>query len=160
MDLWKCRKWQANPSNSFGKTGLRFRVEKDVDFEVRRACLDFAKWLRKEYMFPSRVTVYIKSSYYIRGQNGDNMYGTCWRPADKTQNSYIRISTGDYDELLSSRGRDNALTTILFCIAIMLTHYYQWLNDMDDLTEKEEVAQAERHAKRILSNYSKTRDHP
>lgn len=158
MNLWKIQK--ANHMASFDKTGLHLRVEQGVNPEVRRSCLSFSKWLREQYVFPVRVIIYIKKSYYISAQNGENVYGTCWRPFDKSKSPYIRISTGDYDELVVSKGQDNALATILFCIAMMLTHYYQWLNDINGLTEEEEELQAEKYAKKILSLYSQTRDHP
>jgi len=148
--------------NFYGKrkNGLHLRVENNVDSEVRRACLEFVKWLRAEYDFPTRVTVYVKAACYVRAENGEQVYGTCWRPFQKSSMPYIRVSTGDYHDLLESIGQDRALATILCCIAMMLTHYFQWLNDLNSLTEEEEIHQAERCAKKIILDYSKTREHP
>ncbi|UKI13217.1 MAG: hypothetical protein L6V84_02785 [Oscillospiraceae bacterium] len=92
--------------------------------------------------------------------NGEMVYDTCFRPADKTDTPYIRISTGDYESLVAERGRDNALAAILCSMASMLTHYYQWVHDMDDLTEEEEEQQADQYANLILTAYAQTCDHP
>ena len=94
------------------------------------------------------------------GMNGEMVYDTCFRPADKTDTPYIRISTGDYESLVAERGRDNALAAILCSMASMLTHYYQWVHDMDDLTEEEEEQQADQYANLILTAYAQTCDHP
>ena len=45
-------------------------------------------------------------------------------------------------------------------MASMLTHYYQWVHDMDDLTEEEEEQQADQYANLILTAYAQTCDHP
>jgi hypothetical protein len=42
----------------YPREGLRIRCDKEVHPEVRRACLEFAKWLRNEFEFPIRVVVY------------------------------------------------------------------------------------------------------
>jgi hypothetical protein len=47
------------------RTGLRIRSLKGVEPEVRRACLEFGKWLRDNYEFPTRVVVYLKPDYQI-----------------------------------------------------------------------------------------------
>jgi hypothetical protein len=44
----------------YPRKGLRIRTEAGVHPEVKRACLEFAKWLRTEYNFPIRVVVYLK----------------------------------------------------------------------------------------------------
>ena len=140
------------------KKGLYLRFEKTVNNEVRTACLEFSKWLRLKYHFPVRIIVYVKSSEFIKSIYGEQVYGTCWRPYDKCQYPYIHIATGDYPKLRIERGRDNALACILNCIAIMLTHYYQWIDDFEDIDN--EVKHAEYCAKTIIKEYSKTRDHP
>ena len=160
MDIWNCENWKQTNTTPFQKSGLYFRVEDGVDPEVRRACLEFARYLRKKYVFPSRVAVYIKPTYHIRAANGEMVYGTCFRPAEKSDFSYIRISTGDYSEMVQNQGKDNALATLLHCIAEMLTHYYQWLNDFNELTEDEEESQADQCATEILNEYALTREHP
>lgn len=157
MNTWTCNKWKANP---FFKKGLYIRVEASVDPEVRRAVLEFGRWLRSEYIFPAKVIVYVKASKFVRGTDGELYYGTCLKPGDPNDYPHIKISTGDYPETIRDRGQDNALAAYLECLLEMLTYYFQWVNDMDDMTEEEEMRDAERCANRILKKYATTRDHP
>lgn len=47
------------------RTGLRVRSLPGVHPEVRRACLEFASWIRGNMEFPIRVVVYLRKDYYI-----------------------------------------------------------------------------------------------
>ena len=159
MNVWKIKRWNNYYEPMLQRTGIRVRYEKNVDSEAKRAINDLIRWLRTEYEFPIRVRMYIKSSVRIKAKNGEMVCGTFFRPADRNVEPYIRISTGDYLDLLKERGKDNALASILWTILHELTHYFQWLNDLD-LTFIGEERQASNYANRILSAYSETREHP
>ena len=141
------------------RSGLRMRYDVEVNEDVRRSVSEFVFWLRKEYTFPKRVCVYVKADRRIKSMKGDMVCGTFFRPADRDREPYIRIATGDYVELLAKWDRDNALAAILSTLAHELTHYFQWLNDLD-LTLIGEERQATCYARQILSDYAQTRDHP
>lgn len=132
------------------------RIDKDVDATVRVFCLDFAKWLRKEFRFPVRVNVYVKKDYRIKAKDGDMVVGTFWRPAENSSYPYIRLATGDYYELVEDRGEENAMWAILASFAHELTHYYQHINDLQ-LTLIGEERQANAYTKRILKAYDLSR---
>lgn len=159
MDIWTTTKWKKYYNNRPHRCGLRVRFDKDVDPEVKRAIKDCISWLRSEYIFPKRVRVYIKADRRIKAQRGDLVCGTFWRPADRGVEPYIRIATGDYRELLVERGKDNALAAILWALFHELTHYFQWLNDLD-LTYIGEERQATNYANNMLGMYAETREHP
>jgi hypothetical protein len=96
------------------RQGLRIRCEQGVHPEVRRACLEFSRWLREEFEFPIRVVVYLKKDYRIKSQvDKELVTGTFFGPFDKNEEPYIRIATGNYLELLKEIGRDDALAAIL-----------------------------------------------
>ncbi|MFL0365896.1 hypothetical protein ACH0BF_23105 [Pseudobacillus sp. 179-B 2D1 NHS] len=138
------------------RNGLRVRCEQGVHLEVRRACLEFGKWMRKEFDFPIRVVVYLKKDYQIKNITTKELVSaTFFAPYDKTQEPYIRIATGDYLELLEELGQDNALASILGSIAHEVGHYYQWV-DNKDLDEDE----AEDYGEYMLDLYAQTREHP
>ncbi len=158
MDLWQLDNWKKNLSIPY-RAGLRLHFDKSVHPEVREACKTFAKWLRQNYDFPLRVNVYIKDSYHIKTMNGEKVYGTCFRPFDIKEEPYIKIAAGDYVSYKSEVGRDDALASILHCIAHELTHYFQHINCLE-LTYKGEEIQATRYANNIVDLYSETRDHP
>ena len=111
MHIWYLDDWKKHVkhSNNTLKKGLRMYIEKEVDATVHMFCLDFAKWLRKEFDFPLRVNVYVKHDYRIKAKDGELVVGTCWKPADYNSYPYIRLATGDYQELIEARGEENAM---------------------------------------------------
>ena len=160
MNIWNETAWKKFYSNKNQRGGLRVRFDPEVDIEVRRACKEFISWLRLQYIFPKRVTLYIKKERRIRCKYSQEIAcATFFRPADRNIEPYIKIATGDFIELVKKYGVDNALAKILWSIVHELTHYFQWLNDLD-LTFIGEERQATNCANRILSEYAQTRDHP
>ncbi len=137
------------------RTGLRIRCLKGVDPEVRRACIEFGKWLRQNYNFPIRVVIYLKPDYQIKNQEGEMVSATFFAPYCKEEEPFIKISTGDYDELVTKWGEDDALAAYLNSIAHEIIHYIQWLDDRP-LSERE----ANTKGKQIVRKYAQTREHP
>ena len=131
MHIWTIDNWtKVLPELNSRRTGIRFRFDKTVDAEVKRACLQFATWLRSEYYFPIRVPVYVKGINRIRAKDGKLVVATFFEPLSYADEPYIRIATGDYAELCEKRGKDNALASILTSLAHELTHYFQWINNL------------------------------
>lgn len=161
MHIWTIDKWRefydlADPHH---RTGIRLRFDKGVDNEVKRACIEFSSWLRKEYFFPIRVPIYIKEAEKIKAKDGEMVSAIFFTPDDRRIEPYIRIATGDYYALKDKHGKDNALAAILKSIIHELTHYFQWINDLA-LTNKGAERQATIYTGYILDEYAGTRDHP
>lgn len=156
--LWECKDWSYFIKQKC-RTGVRLRFDKDVDPEVKRACKEFVSWLRTQYEFPMRVPIYFKAAKNIVSIDGQMASAAFWGPYDKSQEPYIRIAVGDYQELLAERGKDNALAANLGAIAHELSHYYQWIKDYNFDVEKCE-RQAKYYAREILYDYAETREHP
>ena len=159
MNVWKTKKWYEYYRFHHCRSGLRIRYEKNVNSEVKRAINEFVCWLRNEYVFPKRINMYVKEKRRIKAMNGENVCGTFFRPTDRNEEPYIKIATGDYLELFDKWGKDDALASILTAIAHELTHYFQWLNDLN-LTFIGEERQATNYSHKILYDYAETRDHP
>lgn len=161
MHIWTIEKWKKEYGSDYEKLrqGIYVRYEKEVDPEVRQACIEFCRWMRREYFFPQRITMYVKASRRIRAMDGEMVCGTIWLPDNKLEEPYIKASTGDYYELLEESGRDGALAAILRTIARELTHYFQWINNLC-LTSIGEERQAKAYAGFIVDEYAQTRDHP
>lgn len=159
MNIWACDNWKNILDVGNIRSGIRLRFDNHVDAEVRRACKEFLNWLRKQYYFPIRVPVYIKSSYSIKAMDGDLVSATFFEPYDYNVEPYIRVSTGNYAFAENAQERDNALASILHSIAHELTHYFQWINGVK-LTERGYEQQATRYAHLILDEYAETREHP
>lgn len=130
----------------YPRTGLRITSMKGINPEVRRACLEFIKWLRTQMDFPIRVVIYLKRDYRIKNKDTkESVTATFFAPYTHDEEPYIRIATGDYDELLNEIGKDNALFSYLHSIAHEIVHYKQWLIDpMCEFSEEEADLKAER----------------
>ena len=161
MHIWTLEKWlkHIDFDNPDHRTGARLKFDQNVDPEVKRACKDFLKWLRTEYFFPIRVPIYIKAIETITASNGEAVSATILLPYDHNVEPYIRVSAGDYYELKEKRGKDNALAAILQSISHELTHYFQWINDLN-LTDRGAERQAKIYAEYIIDEYAQTRKHP
>lgn len=120
-----------------------------MNSEVRQACINFAGWLRSNFEFPIRVVVYLKKAYQIKNRYTNEMVSaTFFAPFDKNVEPYIRIATGDYEELVSKRGEIDARWAILGSMAHEIIHYQQWIDDKE-LDENE----AENRSEELLDKY-------
>lgn len=159
MNPWEMEKWRGKHISNETRKGVYMRSDAGVDEDVRGACKRFLQWMRRNYEFPVRVVIYLKKYERIRASDGDLCTGIFYEPLDEWMKPYAYIATGDYQETLQSRGRDNALAGILFTIAHELTHYQQWLNQLS-MTQRGKEWQATFYANRMLDEYAETTDHP
>ncbi len=159
MNVWTYVKWKNYYEVGEHRCGVRVDYERGVEPEVKRAIKEFISWLRSEYAFPKRVRIYVRAKRRIKTEDGDMVCGSFFRTHNRDDEPYIRIATGDYQELVQMRGKDNALAAILWTVAHELTHYFQWLND-SNLTIRGLERQATNYARKILADYAQTRDHP
>ena len=161
MHIWTIEKWKKyyELSNPNHRSGTRLRLDRAVNPDVKRACKEFVSWLRKEYFFPIRVPIYIKATEKIKANDGEMVSATFFYPDDRLTEPYVRIAVGDYSELKNESGQDTALAAILGSIAHELTHYFQWINDLN-LTEKGRERQAKAYVRYIIDEYAETREHP
>ncbi|MTH55358.1 DUF2750 domain-containing protein [Bacillus mangrovi] len=131
------------------RSGLRVRCEKGVNVNVRKACLDFAVWLRMNLEFPVRVAVYLKSSYQIKTMDTNELVSaTFFAPYDKNVEPHIRVAAGDYEDLVKERGEMNAIYAIVNSMAHEIIHYRQWMEDRE-LDE----AEAEVEGLKLVEDY-------
>ena len=110
--------------DNYPREGLRLRSEQGVHPEVRQASINFCKWLRTQISFPIRVVIYLKKGYEIQNSTTKEwVSATFFGLYDKEVEPYIRIATGDYEELIEKRGKNDALYAMLESIAHELTHF-------------------------------------
>jgi len=153
MSIW-LKKIDSNRCISQA-VNLHMSFDNGIDSEVKRACTDFKKWLQKEYIFPVYIKIYIKNKNHIRARDGDFVSATCFLPFEQYNSPYIKVAVGDYTPLLQQQEKDCELSGILHSIAHELTHYYQWIKDI----EPSEI-QAIRCADYVIKKYANTREHP
>lgn len=102
--------------------------------------------------FPIKVVVYLKKNYQIKNRfTKELVSATFFAPFDKNVELYIRIATGDYEELVLERGEIDALWAILGSMAHEIIHYQQWVGDKD-LDEDE----AENRSEELLDGFAES----
>lgn len=151
MNPWLSKKYKKIYDNADVRTGIALRFEKGVHSDIKSLFLDFAKWLRKKYYFPIRVVVYVKESETVTLMNGNVAWGS-FRYFDTFDEPYIRIPTGDYSEQAEIEGKENAAYTILSSLVHELTHYFQWVNQIEQ-TDRGSEWQANYYRNRIIDLY-------
>jgi hypothetical protein len=108
------------------RRGLRIVGERG-NVEVRGAIIRFARWLRGQYDFPTRVPVYLRPEPILTTLHGKKCTAAFFAPWSRKAEPYIRIATGDYPESKRQMGRDNALAGYLSSLAHEVIHYQQWI---------------------------------
>jgi hypothetical protein len=122
------------------RTGLRMRGHRGHP-EVRLVLNQYAQWLRKAYVFPIRVPVYLYPSSTILNRDGAHVVATFLGPFDQDVEPYIRLATGDYPKLKRLWGRNDALAEYVWTLSHEVVHYNQWL-ETGTITERGVVLRA------------------
>lgn len=159
MNVWQSKDWENFIDNQTVRNGLVLRFDKEVDTEVKRSCKEFAKWLRKQYYFPIRIPIYFKSAEKVRTRTGEFVSAKFFGPYSKIVEPYISIATGDVKEIEKNKGKDESLAAVLCSMIHELTHYFQWVNNIE-LTDTQAEKQAIHYKKKIIHEYALTREHP
>ncbi|MGE0278983.1 MAG: hypothetical protein AB7R40_26620 [Nitrospiraceae bacterium] len=116
------------------RSGIRIRGARGHP-EVRQALVRYAKWLRKRYVFPIRVPVYLFPSVTIITQDGEHVSASFFAPWDPNEEPFIRIATGDYESLKKKLGRNDALAAFIVSLSHEVNHYFQWIKS-GEISEK------------------------
>ena len=122
---------------------------------VRAALLRYASWLRSQLEFPVRVPVYLLAGKSVRTVDGRLGSASIFLPWNRKVEPYIRIATGDFQELRRAHGRDNALAAYLSSLSHEIVHYRQWVE-----TGRSWEEGVVTKAKRLVDRYARTVDHP
>lgn len=149
MNLWQ-RFAICNMEDSDVNRGFAMHFEKDIDCELRRLYLSFSKWLRQEYYFPVHFNIYIKNSEKIRLLSGKMAYGSFRYFENK--DPYISIPSKIEKELLKKFSLEDIYDSILSSLVHELTHYFQWVLDLEQ-TDSVSERQANYYRYRIIDKY-------
>ena len=157
--IWTLENWEKNIDldDKNHRTGLRLKFDKGVDIEVRKACKEFAAFMRREYFFPIRVPVYLKNQKKLKCMDGSFAYGTFFETISYKVEPYIRIAVGDYNDRCISWGKESAMIAILLTISHELTHYFQWINDLK-LTPIGKERQATMYSNYVLDEFFESKN--
>lgn len=153
MHIWTIENWEKYLDRIENRrTGLRFKYESSIDSELKREFKEFANWMKSEYYFPLRMPIYVKNRKFIKAVDGDSVVGTFFEPFSYSDEPYIKIAVGDYNDLKETLGKNKALEALFLTVAHELTHYYQWINHLP-LTPIGRERQATRYSQFIVDEY-------
>lgn len=155
MNLWQ--RFERDRNGDTPTKGVSLHFEKGIEPEFRKLCIQFVRWLRKNYCFPVHVHIYIKDCEKIRLLNGQMAYGGFryfeHRPP------YIRIPARVEAHLREEYEDLDIYYSILSSLVHELTHYYQWVADLDQSKAVSE-RQANFYRYRIIAQFCKENDLP
>ena len=127
MNLWQ--EFYIQNQKNVENAGISFHYEKGIDEKLKNKYINFATWLRKTYIFPVRLNVYVLNTEKVSLKNGNLVYGKfCWYPK-KTPN--IKIPSKISMPLLEEFSIDEIYDSILSSLVHELTHYYQWVKGIE-----------------------------
>lgn len=139
-------------SESPGNNGIRLCFSKGFEPELKSEICAFVRWIRRKYRFPVRLKMYVKfEPYVVSYLSEEKVSATIFLPDDKTDSPFAQISVGNYVGR-AENDRFNAVCDILYDIASMITHYFQWLNDETNSGELSS-RQAHQKARRVVYKY-------
>lgn len=154
MNPWTCCKWRNDLDFHPARSGLRMRVDPAVPVVIHDHCIQFAAWLRTQYLFPIRVPVYIYAKESIKAADGDVVSALFFEPFSHNVEPYAKVAIGlvaDCEDQLSMK---NAICSILCSIAHELTHYFQWINRVHYDSEQKQERQAAYYGRKISGMYT------
>ena len=130
--------------------GVYLHFAKGIDCELKQKIMAFCRWMRRNYVFPIKLEIFISDDpYIVNSQTGEKVSATIFLPNDKSS-SLARVSTGNYLKDIEKIDQFSADCNVLASIAHEVTHYFQWLRDESpELSER----QAQSKAKRIVYKY-------
>lgn len=149
MNLWQTFEIKNN-SDTCSK-GISLHYQEGIEENLKRKYISFAKWLRKNYVFPVHINIYILNCEKVLLKNGIWAYGSFkWFPK---RPPYIRIPSAIETELLSEYSKEEIYEQILSSLVHELTHYFQWVLDLDQSNATSE-RQAHYYRYRIIDKYN------
>ncbi|MBO5295340.1 MAG: hypothetical protein J6B71_08885 [Clostridia bacterium] len=147
MNLWEQHKKTKNDAKN---QNLMLHFDPDIEPELKTLYLSFSRWLRKEYFFPKKIHIYIRNCENIRLKNGKPAYGSFRYYQKRT--SMIQIPSKVEEHLLGEYTKEDLYEQILSSFVHELTHYYQWIDNLE-----QDNAVSERQANyfryRIIEQY-------
>lgn len=152
MNLWQ--NFEIGKTK-YSNSGISLRYEKGIDKELRELYIHLVNWLRKTYVFPVHINIYIKNCEKIRLLNGRMAYGSIRFFDNKPP--YIRIPSKIESKLYDEYDVEDIYDMVISSLIHELSHYYQWFLDLDQ-DEKTSERQANYFRYRILEKFYQSQD--
>ena len=148
MNLWQSYEYDRKKQPL--SEGISLHIEKGIDPELRKLFIRFANWARIKYCFPIHVNVYIKDCEKIRLVGGRMAYGGFRYYEHRPP--YIRIPARIEPWLREEEEELDIYYTILGSLVHELTHYFQWVAELEQ-TDSVSERQANYFRFRIIEQF-------
>ena len=147
MNIWDSyRKDKCNLKSE----GFSLHFERGIDSKLRDYYISFSKWLRKEYVFPTHINIYLKNCETIKLNSGIRAYGS-FKYFEKNPPRII-IPSKVEKKLLNEFSVDELYEQILSSFVHELTHYYQYVSGLEQ-TKAVSERQANHFRYSIIEKY-------
>ena len=118
--------WQRHERQRYTDEGcIILRFETGVEPAFRQLCLRFIRWVRKKYVFPGTIRIYVKDCEQVRLLSGRMAYGS-FRWFDGDRPPYIRLPARINNSLREQYSDEDLYDSVLSSLVHELTHYFQW----------------------------------
>lgn len=135
MNLWQ--KFEIK-STIYSNKGISFHYEHGIEDELKKTYLSFVRWLRRNYVFPVHLNVYVLNREKVLLRSGKEVYGRFrWFPK---RTPVIHIPSAIEEHLRSEYTDNEIYEQILSSLVHELSHYYQWclkLEQSDAVSERQ-----------------------
>ena len=145
MSLWNSFKITNNTNIINGGISLHF--EKNIDNDLRIEYIHFVKWLRKNYIFPIHINVYILNCEKVMLLNGNLAYGS-FRWFRKRPPRIVIPSLINYSDYIGLT-KEDIYITVMSSLVHELTHYFQYVKGLEQ-TDYNSERQANYYRFKIL----------
>ena len=145
-NIWYSARWKKYIDEEKYKTGLQVHFTKEMTNDTRETCKKFCRFLRKEYVFPIKVHIYMRLC-----EKAENSYVFNFADVEEGKSQEIKLKIAlPYDALQS----ENAV-----CVYIIkgLTYYFLHINHIK-YNEADEKYYLENYEEVVLSDYEIMKD--
>ena len=125
-NLWESFSKKICPKQT---SNIRLHVERGISTELRDKFITLVRRLRKEYVFPIPVSIYVVNSEKIALHSGKETYGSFrWFPR---RSPVIKVAAAYEKSEFEKYGQEELDIMILSSLIHELTHYYQYCAGLD-----------------------------
>ncbi|MBR3297674.1 MAG: hypothetical protein IKI64_00565 [Clostridia bacterium] len=146
--LWQTYERENRPLDE--SRGISLHFEKGVDPDVKALFMSFARWLRKTFVFPVHLNVYLLERETVLLRSGREAYGSFIWFENRPPRIRIPVRIGCAGDFAHEKYA--LMEEALGSFVHELTHYFQWL-EYDDQSDAASEGQANYYRFRLIDRY-------
>lgn len=108
---------------------IHLSIRPSVNQLIASEIINFLIWFENNYDLPKKVQVTLTGAKFIVNMKGEKVFASCFLPDNPNESILLKISTGDFIDLIKEAGKDQAVYTTLHTVLHEFQHYFQGVND-------------------------------